>query len=64
MRFSTTSWSRKSLPPSPIRGRANGNAASLPYVDTALRDDPTVYPTEEVLDRDSPRDGSGAGLRA
>lgn len=32
-------------------GQANGNAASLPYVTRELRDDPTVYPTDEVFSR-------------
>ncbi len=32
-------------------GQANGNAASLPHVAQALRDDPTVYPTEEIYAR-------------
>jgi putrescine transport system substrate-binding protein len=31
--------------------QANGNRASLPFVDEALRNDPTVFPTNEVLDR-------------
>lgn len=29
-------------------GYANGNAASLPFISDALRNDPAVYPTEEV----------------
>jgi putrescine transport system substrate-binding protein len=29
-------------------GYANGNAASLPFINDALRQDPAVYPTEEV----------------
>lgn len=29
-------------------GYANGNAASLPFIDDALRNDPAVYPTEAV----------------
>jgi putrescine transport system substrate-binding protein len=32
-------------------GQANGNVASLPHVAQALRDDPTVYPTDEVFAR-------------
>ena len=32
-------------------GQANGNAASLPHVAQALRDDPTVYPTDEIFAR-------------
>ena len=32
-------------------GEANGNAASLPYVSAALRNDPSVFPTSEVFKR-------------
>jgi putrescine transport system substrate-binding protein len=32
-------------------GQANGNAASLPYVAEAIRDDPVIYPTAEVYER-------------
>lgn len=32
-------------------GQANGNAASLPYVAESVRDDPTIYPSEEVYRR-------------
>lgn len=32
-------------------GQANGNAASLPYVTEAIRNNPAIYPTEEVLQR-------------
>jgi len=32
-------------------GQANGNAASLPFVAEAIRNDPSIYPTEEVLKR-------------
>jgi len=32
-------------------GQANGNAASLPDVAEAIRNDPSIYPTEEVLKR-------------
>jgi spermidine/putrescine-binding protein len=32
-------------------GQANGNAASLPYVAKALRNDPSIYPTDEVFKR-------------
>ena len=34
-----------------VVGQANGDAASLPYVTEALRNDPTVYPTSEVFKR-------------
>ncbi len=29
-------------------GYANGNAASLPFISDALKNDPAVYPTDEV----------------
>ena len=32
-------------------GYANGNAASLPFVNADLKDDPLVYPPEEVRKR-------------
>ena len=32
-------------------GQANGNAASLPYVAEAVRDNPSIYPSEEVYRR-------------
>ena len=32
-------------------GQANGNAASLPYVAEAIRNDPTIYPSDEVYRR-------------
>jgi len=32
-------------------GQANGNAASLPHVAEAIRNDPAIYPTEEVYAR-------------
>jgi len=32
-------------------GQANGNVASLPYVTEAIRNDPAIYPTEEVFKR-------------
>ena len=32
-------------------GQANGNAASLPYVAESIRNDPAIYPTEEVYGR-------------
>jgi len=32
-------------------GQANGNAASLPYVTEAIRNNPAIYPTEEVFKR-------------
>lgn len=32
-------------------GQANGNAASLPHVAEAIRNDPAIYPTEAVLGR-------------
>lgn len=32
-------------------GEANGNAASLPYVSSALKNDTSVYPTSEVFKR-------------
>ena len=32
-------------------GQANGNAASLPYVAEIIRNDPSVYPSEEVYQR-------------
>ena len=32
-------------------GQANGNAASLPYVAEIIRNDPSVYPSEEVFQR-------------
>jgi putrescine transport system substrate-binding protein len=32
-------------------GQANGNAASLPYVAAAVRDNPSIYPSEEVYRR-------------
>ena len=32
-------------------GQANGNAASLPYVAEAVRNDPSIYPSEEVYRR-------------
>jgi putrescine transport system substrate-binding protein len=34
-----------------VVGQANGNAASLPFVAEALRNDPSVYPTSEVFNR-------------
>ena len=39
-------------------GQANGNAASLPYVAETLRNDPSIYPSDEVFERltvDTPR---------
>jgi putrescine transport system substrate-binding protein len=36
---------------SSVAGEANGNAASVPYISAALRDDPSVYPTSEVFKR-------------
>jgi putative spermidine/putrescine transport system substrate-binding protein/putrescine transport system substrate-binding protein len=42
----------------------NGNAASLPYVDAALRDNPAVYPPQAVLDTLFPiQTLSPAGMR-
>ncbi|MHA6160713.1 polyamine ABC transporter substrate-binding protein [Pseudomonas sichuanensis] len=42
----------------------NGNAASLPYVDPALRDNPAVYPPQAVLDTLFPiQTLSPAGMR-
>jgi putrescine transport system substrate-binding protein len=32
-------------------GQANGNAASLPYVAEAVRNNPSIYPSEEVYGR-------------
>jgi putrescine transport system substrate-binding protein len=32
-------------------GQANGNAASLPFVDAAIRDDPSIYPSADVYQR-------------
>jgi len=32
-------------------GQANGNAASLPFVDAAVRDDPSIYPSADVYQR-------------
>jgi putrescine transport system substrate-binding protein len=32
-------------------GYANGNAASLPYVNAALRDDPSVYPAQDMREK-------------
>lgn len=32
-------------------GYANANAASLPFLDAALRDDPSVYPSQEVREK-------------
>jgi putrescine transport system substrate-binding protein len=32
-------------------GQANGNQASLPFVNAALREDPSVYPSDEVFGR-------------
>jgi len=32
-------------------GEANGNAASLPYVAERIRNDPSIYPSEEVMKR-------------
>jgi len=32
-------------------GQANGNAASLPYVAAAIRNDPSIYPSKEVYGR-------------
>jgi putrescine transport system substrate-binding protein len=32
-------------------GQANGNAASLPHVAEAIRDDPVIYPSAEVYER-------------
>lgn len=32
-------------------GQANGNAASLPYVAEVIRNDPPIYPSEEVFRR-------------
>lgn len=32
-------------------GQANGNAASLPHVAEAIRNDPAIYPTDEVYGR-------------
>jgi len=32
-------------------GQANANAASLPYVAEAIREDPSIYPTDEVFKR-------------
>ncbi len=32
-------------------GQANGNAASLPFVDAAIRDDPSIYPSADVYER-------------
>lgn len=32
-------------------GQANGNAASLPYVGEAIRNDPDIYPSQEVYGR-------------
>jgi hypothetical protein len=32
-------------------GQANGNAASLPHVAQAIRDDPVIYPSAEVYER-------------
>jgi len=32
-------------------GQANGNAASLPYISDAIREDPTIYPSAEVHER-------------
>jgi putrescine transport system substrate-binding protein len=32
-------------------GQANGNVASLPHVAEAIRNDPAIYPTEEVKGR-------------
>ena len=34
-----------------VVGEANGNAAALPFVAEALRNDPSVYPTNEVFKR-------------
>ncbi|MEG0245573.1 MAG: extracellular solute-binding protein, partial [Pseudomonas sp.] len=42
----------------------NGNAASLPYVDPVLRDNPAVYPPQAVLDTLFPiQTLSPAGMR-
>lgn len=32
-------------------GEANGNAAALPFVAETLRNDPSIYPTNEVFKR-------------
>lgn len=32
-------------------GQANGNSASLPHVTEAIRNDPAIYPTDEVYGR-------------
>jgi putrescine transport system substrate-binding protein len=32
-------------------GQANANAAALPFVNETLRNDPSVYPTDEVRKR-------------
>jgi len=34
-----------------VVGQANGNAAALPFVAATLRNDPAVYPTDEVFKR-------------
>lgn len=32
-------------------GQANGNAASLRFIDEELRNDPTIFPSQDVLRR-------------